>query len=340
VSRGGRRRGGVVGPSAAVSVAFLVPSLAIACAWLVGQVALDRWWWSQWLFWAPAWPVAIVSAAAALVAWRTIAVGAVRRCSLAVLVLAAAIASARSARYEFGWVPRRAPQSGAIDLTHWNPQWPGERALECGRALAPELGDLTIITTPGSMLQPSVIDQWLPDGFRARGFGTFGLVARLPIVDARMLATATVPGVGIVSVAWVEVLPGAGGPLRILVVDLPSDVRVARGRVADALVNLMRSARVPAAPDLVVGDLNSVPGSVVQQAAAPGFAPAPPWRCSGWMGTYERPWWQLRIDTVLAAGRVEWVSYRTADLGVGKHRAQRAQIRLGQIPRGEPGAGP
>ena len=328
MSRGRRREGRAIGPVAALAVAFLVPASAAACAWLVGQVALDRWWWSQWCFWVPSWPVALLAASAALAARRTLGPGALRRAALAVLVAAAAVASVRSARYEFGWVPRRTTPPGAIEVTHWNPQWPGERALECGRALAPELGDVAILTTPGSMLRAPVVDDWLPDGFRSRGFGTFGVVSRLPIVEARMLATATSPGVGLVSIAWVEVLPGQGGPLRILVVDLPSDPRVVRGQVADAFAKLLATVRLPAAPDLVVGDLNSTPGGVVHRAVAPGCSLAPPWRSSGWLGTYERPWWQLRIDAVLAADGVEWVSYRTADLGVGRHRAQRAAIRL------------
>lgn len=334
MTRPGRRRSvGPAGPGVAVVAGLVVPSLAVACAWMAGQAALDRWWWSQWCFWVPAWPVAIVTASGALAASRTIRPGVARRVALALLCGAALLAGARSARYEFGWAPARASGPDSIDVTHWNPQWPGERALDFGRALAPELGDVAILTTPGSMLRATVADDWLPAGYRARNFGTFGVVSRLAIAEARVLATATPPGVGLVCIAWVEVRSERGDPLRILVVDLPSDPRVARGRVAAAARDLLAEVRLPALPDLVVGDLNSTPGSVVQRAVAPGCDHAPPWRCSGWLGTYERPWAQLRIDAMLSREGVEWVSYRTLDLGIGRHRAQRGAIR---VPRHRP----
>ena len=323
------RRGSVpAGAVAAFALASVVPASVISVAWLLGQLALDRWTWSQWLFWLPSWAVAAVAAVGALASWRLLGPGPARRAAFAVLLPALALASARSARHEFGWSWRASATQGAVSVTHWNPQWPGEQALEAGRALAPVLGDVTVITGPGSMLRASVRGGWLPDGAAARDFGMFGVVSRLPITEARILASASPPGIGAIWLAWIEVRAPGGQPIRILAVDLPSQPRLARGRVAAALSELLASTRMPAVPDLVLGDLNATPGSVVERVLAADHRPAPPWCATGWLCTYRRPWAQFKIDAMLAGPRLEWDSYRTVDLGMSEHRAQVGSVRI------------
>jgi len=326
---GSSRRGSVpTGAVTAVALAVVVPAMGVSIAWLAGQVALDRWTWSQWLFWLPACAVAAAAAIGALAAWRLLRVSGARRASLAVLLAALVLASWRSARHEFGWAWSAAPSPGAIVVTHWNPQWPGDQSLEAGRALAGVLGDVAVITGPGSMLRASVRGGWVPDGAQARDFGAFGIVSRLPILDARILGSASPPGIGAIWLAWFEVRAPSGDAIRILAVDLPSQPRLARGRVAAALAELRASIRLPAEPDIVLGDLNATPGSVVERVIAPDHRSAPPWRAAGWLCTYRRPWAFFRIDAMLVGPRLAWDSYRTADLGMSEHRAQVGAFRL------------
>ena len=123
---------------------------------------------------------------------------------------------------------------------------------------------------------------------------------------------------------FVAVRPAAGAaPLRILAVDLPSDPRLPRARVADALAAVLARERDLPAPDLVLGDLNCTPGGVVFAKDFAALAPAPPWRARGWLPSFprERPFW--KIDAMLAdPARLSWVRYRTLDLGTGAHKAQ------------------
>ena len=126
--------------------------------------------------------------------------------------------------------------------------------------------------------------------------------------------------------AWFDVaVPGAR--ITILAIDLPSFPGLPRAVVAGSLAELLADARLPGPPDLVLGDFNCTPGSVVFDALAVGpLEVAPPWRCSGWLGTYPRPWSPLRIDAMLAGTGVRWSSFRTIDLGIGKHRAQQGVV--------------
>ncbi len=314
----------------AASAAF---GLCIALPWAVGQACGDRWVWSQWLYWIPAWSVTAVTACAWLAARRWGAPGPVRRAVLPVLLGAAAWSAARGARSDIGWqpFPPAATAPGGLVVTHWNPQWPGERALEVGASLAPALGDVAIVTSPGSLLRSAVRREWLPDGYRAVDLGTVAIVSRLPILEARLVASAAVASRSSAWLAWFRVeAPGAGPAISLLAVDLPSHLFLARGEVASALRGMVARAALPHAPDVVLGDLNSTPGSEVwREIEGLGVRAAPPWRCHGWLCSYRRPWPLVRIDAMFAGPRLSWRSWRTLDLGTGNHRAQQGMLAVG-----------
>jgi hypothetical protein len=249
---------------------------------------------------------------------------------LAVIAAAAAWSAVRSAGTELGWMilrPGPAPP-GAIVVTHWNPQWPGERSLEIGQSLAPALGDVAVVTSPGSLLRAAVRGEWLPDGYRAVDLGAVAIVSRLPITEARLLASSSLGAHSTAWLAWFRVqLPSSGGTVGVLAVDLPSQVFLARGSVAEAFRRMVTDAALPAPPDIVVGDLNSTPGSEVWAAVAElGVRLPAPWRCHGWLCTYRRPWPMVRIDAMFAGPALAWDSWRTLDLGTGKHRAQQGVL--------------
>jgi hypothetical protein len=319
----------------ALGAAFAFAGTSVALPWCAGQALGDRWTWSQWLFWVPAWSVAAVTACAWLAARRWGAPGRVRRAVLAVLAVAAAWAGARSAWTEFGWavLATGTVPPGAVAITHWNPQWPGERALEAGAALATELGDVAIITSPGSLLRVAVRDVWLPEGYRAIDLGAVAIVSRLPVSEARIVSMAALGPKADAWLAWFRVRLPSGALLGVLAVDLPSQPLLARGDVAATLRQMLAGSRLPAAPDVVLGDLNSTPGSEVWRAIADlGVRPPPPWRSTGWLCSYSRPWPMVRIDAMFAGPRAGWESWRTLDLGIGRHRAQRGVLSLAADP--------
>ena len=314
--------------AAAFAWAVAAAALAIAASWAVGQAVLDRWPWSQWLFWIPAWSVAVAAGLgiAALARWARGGRG--RDAALALLAAAAAWSAVRSLWTDVGWSIGGAAPPGTVSVTHWNPQWPGAGALAAGRALAGELGDIAVITSPGSMLRSAVRDEWLPEGVEAQDLGAVGIVVRGRILHSRMLASRTLGTGRFMWAAWFDVeVPS--GRVRVLALDLPSDPMLPRSAVAAELADLFAGVPVPGAPDVVVGDCNATPGSVVFGAIPfEGLRRAPPWRSAGWLGTYPRAFPFLRIDAMLAAPGCEWVGYRTLDMGTGRHRAQRGVLRV------------
>lgn len=336
----GRRAAAELTPARALralGASCAVLGTCVALPWCVGQAFGDRWTWSQWLFWVPAWSVAAVTGGAWFAARRWGAPGSVRRAVLAVLAVAAAWSGARSAWTDFGWnvVGAGAPPPGAVVITHWNPQWPGARSLEAGSALAPELGDVAIVTSPGSLLRVAVRDVWLPEGYRAVDLGAVAIVSRLPVSEARMLAMAALGPKSNAWLAWFRVQLPSGLQLGVLAVDLPSQPLLARGDVAATLRSMLARAALPAAPDVVVGDLNSTPGSEVWHAVGElDVRPPPPWRSTGWLPSYSRPWPMVRIDAMFVGPRLRWDSWRTLDLGLGKHRAQQGVVLPADVPGG------
>lgn len=298
-------------------------------AWLLAQVVADRWEWSQWIFWIPGWAAALAALPALAVLHARSSRGPALAAATAAAWAVVAVGGLRFATQDIGWRwPATAP-GGAISLTHWNARWPGQSALDAGRSLARELGDVTVISSPGSMLHETVAAEWLPEEFERWDIGLFGIVSRWPVTRARLLGSAAVGSHGTIWLGWFEVAVPSGDRLAILAVDLPSDPLLARGIVATALSDLLAACPPPAPPDVVLGDLNCTPGSVAVAALPDGPVPAPPWRSAGWLGTYPSEFPAFRIDTMRVGGRWRWGLYATVGTSAGLHRIQRGWL----VPR-------
>jgi hypothetical protein len=299
-------------------------------AWLLAQAVADRWTWSQWVFWIPGW----AAAAAALLALAVLRVRGSRGVAGSLGAAAAwatvAVGTIRLAKDDLGWGWPGAPPEGAVSVTHWNARWPGQAALESGRSLARELGDVAVISSPGSMLRGTVAEAWMPDGYARHDLGIFGIVSRWPVTRARMLGSLAVGSHGTIWLGWFEVSLPSGDRLSILAVDLPSDPLLARGAVATSLRELLAASPPPEEPDIIVGDLNCTPGSVTVAELPQGPRPAPPWRCVGWLGTYPSRFPVLRIDTMRVGGRWRWARYSVAETSASQHLIQRGWM----VPRG------
>ena len=329
------RRGGSARAGSAPGVAWLcVPVMVVCVAYACGQVFRDRWLWSEWLFWAPSWGVALGAAIAVLVLRRRRADG--RRVAWSALVAGAVAlwSGGRVLMHDVGWAfSMPAAAQGDMVVTHWNARWPGEEALDRAQAISQELGDLAIISNPGSMFLSSLRVDWMPDGMRSFNLGPVGIVTRLRVTEFRMVGHTSM-GRGLdLWFAWLVVRAPSGEPVRILIGDLPSSLTLARGDIAAKASAMLHEADIDAPPDMVVGDFNCTPSSVVFDAVAPGLRAAPPWRSAGWMCTYWRPWPILRIDAMLVSPTLEWRGYRTVDLALGEHRAQQGIVRPVQPKR-------
>lgn len=334
MSRRGHRGRGVRAGSARrvpwVGIAVLLGCIAYAA----GQLFRDRWLWSEWLFWVPSWGVAVTAAIAAIILWkrrfgmRRASWPALAACSVALW------SGGRFLMHDAGWAfAMPAAEQGDIVVSHWNAHWPGEEALDRAQALAPVLGDLAIVSNPGSMFRPVLRADWMPADMRAFDLGPVGIVTRLRVVEFRMLARASMGRNADLWFAWLVVRAPNGVPVRILIGDLPSSPTIARGDIATRASAMLHDAEFGESPDMVVGDFNCTPSSVVFDAVAPGLRAAPPWCSAGWLCTYRRPWPMLRIDAMLVAPTLEWRGYRTVDLALGEHRAQQGIVRPVQPKR-------
>lgn len=310
------------------------PCLMFAFAWVIGRIARDEWMWSQLLFWLPAVGAALFSALGAAMAWR--AGGRVGRLLAWLGLVCGVLSIGQVLHSNVGWAfgaTARTPASAIASATaratiaHWNPRAPGERALECAAALAETQSDILIISNPGAMLRGGNAAAWVPPGWHVRHTAHIAIASRWPIQELTMIADAEGPPSVAVWVAWARLQLEGGRSIGVLVVDLPSSPQFPRGlvaqRVADALA---RHPDLPA-PDLLVGDFNSVEGSVLFDLWS-GLQPASPSVSCGWLGTFPRvcPVW--RIDWMRAAPSVEFTRYETLDLGMGLHRAQRGEVAL------------
>ena len=183
------------------------------------------------------------------------------------------------------------------------------------------------------MFLSSLRVDWMPDDMRSFNLGPVGIVTRLRVTEFRMVGHTSM-GRGLdLWFAWLVVRAPSGVPVRILIGDLPSSPTLARGDIAAKASAMLQEADIDGLPDMVVGDFNCTPSSVVFDAVAPGLRAAPPWRSAGWLCTYRRPWPILRIDAMLAGPTLDWRGYRTFDPGIGEHRAQQGILRAASADR-------
>jgi signal transduction histidine kinase len=95
--------------------------------------------------------------------------------------------------HDVGWAfAMPASEQGDIVVSHWNAHWPGEEALDRAQALAPVLGDLSIVSNPGSMFRPVLRSDRMPPDMRAFDLGPVGIVTRLRRRSMRRLETLRV----------------------------------------------------------------------------------------------------------------------------------------------------
>lgn len=299
--------------------------LACACVlgsvlWALGQITRDRWVWSQILYWIPA-PLAAVSAAVGFVLlWRLQTRVARWAAAVTMALLCAALVS--TLRTDIGWGSSETPANAeSVRVVHWNPRAPGMRAIEFGRALAQVHADVYVISNPGHMARPSIAQHWVPEGWSIRDCGPMALVTRLPIESARVLAFAPLPiETGMWMVA-IELSAPGGRTLRILAVDLPSAIRLPRTEVAKLAGNYLNLYPGLHSPDVLLGDFNNLPDSVIFESLPPTRSPSAT-EAHGWLGTFPRGFPLWRIDGMRVNAQWTFERYETIDLGVALHRAQ------------------
>jgi hypothetical protein len=314
-----------------------------AIAWGVGQVASDRWWWSQWLFWIPAAVPLLCAAGAAALIWRgprsrqaatrgnaSGPVSSVRMPSIAlqVAVCAAVAATGISTLRWISWgraasdAEARVPS--ALRIVHLNARWPGN-ATALGARLMAQPADVHAISEAGALLSAPAVRAAADAGAVTMQVGRFAIVSRCPVREARAIYDD-----GSIAASWVRFgASGAWPEWSMLMVDAPRHLRLSRDEIFGKLHAALEAMSM-GSPDVVVGDLNTTPGSAAVARAWPQMEDACTSGGRGLRATFPREFPLWAIDRCLVTPRWQAIEWSAWDPGIGAHRGQR--ITLDPMP--------
>jgi hypothetical protein len=308
-------------------------AVAALVAWVVGRVATDRWFWSQWLWWMPT-PAAVLAAALGLATSLRPASNRTRRRRLAGWSVALVSLLVHFATIEHRLLRPAQPMSSAGDslrLVHWNVTMApsGQDLVRVADAVVALDGDITVLTSPAWVpWHPPLIEQ-LNRGKQPVRIGPLTVVSRLPIVKVRQPLVA-VDG-AFIALVEIDASEKLGRPLVLYVVDMPSGPKVPRMALARKLRSLLDDpahfgGSTPPPPDAVIGDFNITRGSASLQALFPGMRHAFDESGHRYGATFPRRLRFWHLDHVLLGGTLRAERYDLVDPGMSRHRAQIVQL--------------
>lgn len=318
-----------------LAAAWLLGSLAllVVLAWLVGRLASDRYWWSQWLLWIPT-PAALAAAMVGTIAalrparrtkarrWRVS-----RWTALTVAVLVYFIAI----EHRFLHRAPSIPDDGTFKLAHWNltVRIESDQILQqvIDRLVALD-SDITVLTGPAyAAWQPAVIEA-LGHGQQPVSLGSLVVLSRMPIM--------TVDHIGadgsFVMAVTIDATAKLGRPVVLYAVDLPSNPKLPRMATAKTVRRLIEQATecgAMPAPDIVAGDFNITRDSASISTMFPGMRHAFDDAGHGYGATFNRKWPLplYHIDHVLLGADLIALRYDLVDPQMARHKAQVAVLR-------------
>ncbi|MCH2132632.1 MAG: endonuclease/exonuclease/phosphatase family protein [Phycisphaerales bacterium] len=298
---------------------LVIAAVALLIGWLLGVILSDRWTWTQWLSWIPslmliptglAWLLGTAMLPALRRAW---AVG-------AILILAGPMVFLVD-----NWRPHRPPldPGPALTITQWTLGSVRVNEADYAEALINADADLSIIEGGRRVRWSPAVQDWLGENHPPLSTGIFSVLTRLPVERLRSAVWAEGIHMAVLEVHG----PGfEEEPLRLLLVDLPSDPNRNRQDIARRFRALREKVDLDPV-DLIMGDFNMTAGSAALDSICPGFTRAWPESGSGWAPTFPREWPVFRLDHVFVGPRVTVSTIQTIDPGVGRHRLQVMTVR-------------
>lgn len=299
-----------------------VPFVALLAMMVGSQLLTDRIGWLQWLWWIPrlAFAVPVVAGFAALLVlewrwWRSTP----HELRRAMLWLGASVLASIACLWTDFGLPRPRPD-GALRVAFWNACYPERHEARAAADFVLGLdADVIVLTDAGLMLADGGAERLAAAGYRFARPGSFTLLSRTPIGEARPVFAAR--GRALSRLAVETKL----GPLAIEAVDLPSETTLHRMMSVRSFVGELEGLRTDDA-DLIVGDFNITRGSASLALLAPGARDAFAVAGTGWGATYPRVRPLVAIDQILV--RAPWSAARAEvlDPGFGRHRAVVADL--------------
>lgn len=291
---------------------------------VLGLIASDRWWWSQWLSWIPA----LAFVPAGVLVWggqrlrRTPNVSKRRAISL----IAAGLVISITHHLLLGgyWFSGPPPTPETIRILQWNSGPVPSNVTQYAEFIVQTDADITIVEGARQTTTDPLFRSWVHDKSLAVR-GQFLIASKLPI---KHLQTA----------AWthdillieLSVEQQNGQSLDVLIVDLPSDPNRSRWDVIEQVAKVRH--RLHRVPHVAIGDFNLTQNSWQLKRVLPGFFPAWPAAGLGWSGTWPRSFPLFRLDHVLSPRPTPVQLITTIDPGCGRHRAQLIAIDGRRVP--------
>ena len=297
--------------------------------WGIGRIIGDRNSLVQWISWIPTLGVVAFG-----LVWLACRAGDRRRHRVRRWggLACAALACGAAVRGEFRpWTDHVAPSPQDIRIVQWNTDHPSGNDPRSMTALATICAehdvDLFLISNRGSITTQNCVRQWAGPQFFSAGAGPFACVTTFPIEEARVIAV-TGTGNNMIWLAKFVVRPPSwnGRALRIAMVDLPSKPTLSRMQVAQELLMAVHRGDLGDV-DIVAGDFNALPGSLILSRVFPNFHDSWAQAGSGLRTSWPRlfPLWS--IDHVLLTPDMRAISSVTANPGVSKHRMNIVSLR-------------
>ncbi|MDG2422620.1 MAG: hypothetical protein P8M22_01440 [Phycisphaerales bacterium] len=298
---------------------FLLSAVILLVGWIIGVIFSDQWTWTQWLSWIP--ELILVPAGLCWLAGISLVQRWRRHWQPAVLMLVLG-----PALFLFmNWKPSGPTDIGSpegITITQWTLGTILENEDEFARPLIEINSDISILEGGRRVRWSKPIKEWLGSDHTPLSTGIFSIFTQLPVDTLRSIIWAE----GIYAAKFVVSGPGfETTPLKILLIDLPSDPNRSRWDIAIRLKELLAKVSMEDV-DLIIGDFNMPSNSAALASLFPGYKDA--WAISGngWGPTFPREWPIARLDHVLVGPTVEVTSIRTINPGLGRHSLQIIQV--------------
>jgi endonuclease/exonuclease/phosphatase family metal-dependent hydrolase len=324
-------------------IGFGLGVLALS-VWILGRLASDRWVWSQFIFWIPT-VVVVPGAVAAFVGSRLCGLLARfrsgRREHRLRLVAEACLLGVIAYMVVIEWRVYRLPlgprPSGAhLRVLSWNAT-AVQQLDQIINPLTAADADIAILVNPHSHVGWGTVQDTFKATYRYENIAGIVVMSRVPELR-RGMAWLGLEGLPPETVASVPLGNASSDPGRamfvefdtsaqlghstvIWVLDLPSDPRLSRWKICEHAASVIASwqsgdgGRGFPAPDIVLGDFNTTPGSAALKLLTPGmrsaFAEAGAGYGATWPGfAFKTPVPLLQLDHMFLGSRVRAVRYQ------------------------------
>jgi len=306
---------------------------SVVIAWLLGRILIDRFAWSQPLWWMPTLlviPAAFLGLIASLRPGSRTKRKRVRRVAVWMVVTLFVLAWFFLVENRFLAAPGDSTEG--LTIAHWNLSHPGSDDREA-------FSDAARAIDADVLILSSFAHRHVPEGVvredesrRASAFGIFAVITDLEILGHRPLVNRVDDRIWSYMIE-LDATEQLGRPIIIYLIDLPAIdwrspmniVTDGRMQVAARLRELLDRAGAPP-PDVVIGDFNMPRGSASIDHAFPAMHHAYSDGGHGFSATFRRDWPLVHIDHTLLSS--EWAAqrYDVIDPGIGRHMAQRTRI--------------